>query len=898
MRCDKGNPCSTCVKYGNTVCEYSKDLISALHRAPFDNSVELYGFHTVADPFRSGPSSASLEPSRPYSTPLTNPSPAAKSSTLPPNVASAVAGAAPTALSSCIREYASLHAPPEVQSELQLLEKKILMLEKSVSLGRPAEPSAWSNPPVLPTPDFEPFSFHCAFLPFAVFKGRCSQFVPPLLWIALLRSDNALRHILSYNWKSNLTRAEMFGILLQNASEPSDRVFIDRFAQEVSIAGTLDIKAKEKRAASNLQKYHEKAKATGLTVFDGDLRKGGSLDARFLLVLPSRKAIWMFIDCFFAHVYVFFPFLDQFEFEEHIARILGSDSRAAENVTHLHTKHKLDYINLGLLVVVLRFGYLSLFTNSDAVNLQNLNSTAESGPAADMKYLLNNPIHMDAIELSNESLMQCGFLRYSNIPMLQLSLYLKLYYMFAPENCDSPDDTNAKGNTALVINTAVSLGLHREPSQFGLTARDGKTDHLCRKIWYFLLTLDITESMSTGAYPSTNKDMFDASVPFYEAGTENVRDAEVEREAVTILRNLERCYDPLHEVVTVISKILQPSSIMSYRSVITKFETQYLRSMKPSISDVKPLLPREIIELKIYLQSCFLLLSVTFHFFNYYERVNDLDLAYYYFQKLMSVVINDMMPLFNDYAEKSLIWFKASTDLSITPVLQTLAHKCFITLLAVLIRCRFSVLGCETLHNHLQSLLYNTNYKRRYDLLNELNIVTYQCFDIFIDTSARLSSRYYYSWRSFKTQEKLRAVRNGREFYLDWCRGKEGPFKFDSETLEDMIHSIKDALGKIQAKNAVKEDLRANEGGDYYQDGESPVPTVNFPYSVPDSTVDDWWMLVLSAKPSLGTTSLYNNQSPELDIAFQNLGLGLVTEDFNMMLENANETYASELALT
>lgn len=771
------------------------------------------------------------------------------------------------------------------------------MLEKSVSLLRVVEPSGpvWPSSPIMHAPETEQFSFHGTFLPFAVYKGRSSQFVPPLLWIALICSDNILRHLFSYNWKSNLTltRAEMFGILNSSEpSEPSDRVFIDRFTQEVSITGTFELNSKVKRTGNGLLKYHDKAKTTGLTVYDGDLHTGLALDERYLQVLPSRKVLWMLVDRFFARVYVFFPFLDQLSFEKEIARILGSDSRTEEKITRLHIKRKLDFVNLGLLMVVLRFGYLTLFTNSLAVNEQNLNSSADAGPAVEVKYLLNNPIHIDVIDLGNESLAYCGFLRYCNIQILQLCLYLKLYYMYAPENCDSPDDTNAKGNTAMVINTAISLGLHREPNHFGLNSADKKTTHLCRKIWYFLLMLDITESMSTGMFLSTDKDIFDTSVPYYEPGNENVRDPELEKEAVNILICMNRCYDPLHDVVKVVPKLRQSLPIDTYREIIAKFENDFLRPNKSTLPEGKQLSPREIVEFKTYLQSCFLLLSTTSHFFNYYERHDDLDLAYYYLKKMMSVIIDDMMPIFNDYVEKGLIWFEHSTDIAITPVLQNMAHKCFIILLAVLIRCRFSILGCETLHNHLQNLLYNQKYKARYEMLNELHALTYQCFDIFIDTSAHLSSRYYYSWRSFKTQQRLRSVRDGRDFYLNWCRGKEGQFKFDCDMIQDMIIMIKEALSKIQERNATSYEVRQDEGSNYYQVGQSPSPSVNFPYAVPDATVDDWWMLMLSVKPSLGNNSIYNDQTPSLGLAFPNPGLSPISEDFSLMFESANDACA------
>lgn len=895
MRCDKGSPCSTCVKYANPVCEYSKDLLPYSRTSVSDGSA---GNSTLNAASRSV-----LDPVMAVSSANGQFSPGSYA-VRDPYSSSSSAHSGLLAL-----ENGLTLAIPAVHSELELLKQKILLLEKSVVLP-PTDPivdaALWRGSgdasgddlhflrgrnPFIPRKEI--FSFHGPGAPFLNIKGKASRFYAPLTWISLVSTDSLLRHVFTYHLK-HFHRYHTFTFDHNSSSKPSEVLFVNKFAHESSIAHDMGYRPKQEDQPKYIQKYHEKAKLVGLTVYDGDIPNDMDMVEKLLLFIPSRKVLWMLIDRFFARVYVYFPFLDQTDFELQIARLLGSDSREHEKITKIYTTQKMDTIYMGLLIIVLRFGYLSLFKNSEALNEARLYPQESTKEAEEVLFLMSNPIPMDSVDLAQMSLHQFGFLRYSNLRILQLCLYLKLYYIYAPENCDSADDTNAKANTAMLVNTALSLGLHREPDRYGQRARDEKTDHLCRKIWYFLLNLDITESISTGLAPCTNRDYFDTSPPYYEPGNENVRDTEVESNAVKILRRFDKFYDPLHQVVSKVAKVGNQMNVACFCKLLDKLEAEYLNDLKPEIFEQTELTPVDAaaaIESKTYMQMNFFILCVSFHFFNFYERLGDLNLAYFYLKKVLNVALNIVLPFYDGYAEKSSVWFRDSTDIAFAPTLQTLTHKCLIVLLAVSMRCRFSMLECETLHNHERSLLCDSGYKRRYDLLNEVHDLSCACLNYFLDICSTLSNRYYYSWRCLKAQRKMKKIRENPEFYLSWCKGKETRMAFNNDILEDMVALMKHSLDKVQSKDSLKfrVDTPSSDIRDIFSNG-GGTPSGSIPL-VTDPEVDDWWMQMLSVKPFLGKPVLYNSQPPPQHIALGNVDYNLNLDDFNIIFDSYQGEY-------
>lgn len=788
-----------------------------------------------------------------------------------------------------------------------MLKEKIRVLEKLVSHSHDREstskPVIWHggfassvqsllgyNPCAF---DEETFSFHDNYVPFLTTHTSNFRYCAPLSWIALVKVDNAVSFMFSYRRK-NVTIKRLLAKELSKDPEtmkPSEQFFREKITNEAAMnedALFADANSihKSKNKVDFRKRINERARAVGLTVFEGDLEGTRETLDKIFLILPTLKVIWMLIDRFFARVYPYFPFIDQFDFEDNMIRILGSKSRAHEKVSKIHVEKRIDVVYLALLLMVLRFGYLTLFTNSDAINEANLRTTDPSQSAQETKFLMHNPIDIDFVDVAQLCLSQFGFLRVCNLPLLQLSLYMKLYYSFAPENGDSPEDTNSQSYTSMLINMAISLGLHREPDNFKVKVRDDRTSNLCRKIWFYLLVIDLHSGMSNGLAPCANREMFDTSPPYFKPGNENVRDVEIEKETVNALRRVDRCFDDLNSVVRKISSVGSPVHLKSLCSQLSELEIEYIKdkrpfSFEPNTLRLVPIDVSQAVGIKIYFQANFFLVSISFHLFNYYERSKQIDLAYFYLKKVVVVSIYNTMPFYEDFVDKSHIWFQNSTDLAVTPSFQALVHKCMIVIQAIMARARFSQLKCETLPTHLSDMSSNTEYKTRYDLLVETFNLCDRCLLCFVESLSKLSSRYYYSWRCVKAYEGLRGAREGTDYFLNYCKGREGYMLLSSEMLQDLNGVLRESLDVVK-KNQVSKatpDPTSIVAEDMFNNTENGLPTANGDPDTPSAyapeNIDNLWMQMMSMKPQMNKSVFFSHTPPTMD-----LDVGLGTFDF------------------
>lgn len=882
VRCDKGSPCSTCVKYGNVHCEYVTNSHFSHPPFPSASSDEFPEPMLLMDP----PLMASVN----HNSTHTLGSSRSHSSGSIPSVSSYTTAQLLT---------------PAVHSELEMLKQKIQMLEKLVLYSQSnvaASPLIWSggvssgalallgyNPCAS---DDEQFSFQDNYMPFILLTPTLMRYCAPLSWPALVKVDNAVSSMFGYKRKSVMRKvlSKEFAKDPDNLN-PSERFFRQKITNDASM--TDDDMFREAASVLNAprkmdsrKQLNEKARIVGLTVFEGDLEEAHDTLEKIQLILPTLKVIWMLIDRFFARVYPFFPFIDQFDFEEKVIRILGTKSRAHEKVTKLHVGKKLDMMHLALLLVVLRFGYLTLFTNSDAVNEANLTTTDPSQRAQEIKFLMLNQIDIDFIDVAQLCLLQFGYVRVSSLPYLQLCLFMKLYHSFAPENSDSLDETNSHSYTAMLINMAMSLGMHREPDKIKAKVKDDRTSNLCRKIWWYLLIIDLQTGMSNGSSPCTSREMFDTSPPYFKPGNENVRDIEVEKEAVSSLRRVDRCFDDLNCVVRKISSV-GSINLKQLCQQLSHLEIEYIKDQRPFTFEpnslrLVPVDVSQAIGTKIYFNANFFLVSIAFHLFNHYERSKQIDLAYFYLKKVVSVAVYNTMPFYEDFVDKSHVWFQNSTDMAVTPSFQSLVHKCMIVLQAIMARARFSQLQCETLPSHEKDLLSNPKYKLRYETLIETYTLCDRCLSCYVEILSRLSGRYYYSWRCIKAYEGLKPAREGTEYYLSYCKGKEGYMLFTTEMLEDLNDVLRESLDIVRKNQLQNSTPRPMEGEEILGPGMNgtSVPPETPGSQLPEN-IDAWWIQMLTMKPQINKGSIFSKTPPQVE----DLDLGLGTFDFNSYLD-------------
>ena len=244
------------------------------------------------------------------------------------------------------------------------------------------------------------------------------------------------------------------------------------------------------------------------------------------------------------------PIIDETEFKTEITRILGPEEYN-ETAVEVSVEKRLDFAYLGIMLVILRLTYLSLFLNRNCQNEKNLHTTDPSKEAQELKYLLSNPINITLVNMAQECLEQFDLMRRTNFAVLQCAFMLKLYRMFAPEDGDGADAGDSQTYNAMLIQMAYSMGINREPvrNSYDDHQDDLKTNNIQRKIWNFLVISDIAQAYQYGNPLNIEKKYYDTSLPFHIPGNENIKDVELEKHVIGIFSYFEICYDKLYEIL-------------------------------------------------------------------------------------------------------------------------------------------------------------------------------------------------------------------------------------------------------------------------------------------------------------------------------------------------------------
>ncbi|PSK41155.1 hypothetical protein C7M61_000828 [Candidozyma pseudohaemuli] len=893
-KCDKGNPCSTCIKYNNPHCEYDGP-------PPVKRSSETYA-ETIMNGFYKN-NRPGLQQTR--------------SASNNHNLLDEL----------LYFSEAPANAPADVHTELEMLKRKISILENSVKLSKTSDSSQiWSgglndlsylvgyHPYASET---EEFSFHDRYVPFFNHCVGLPRHYGPLSWIALIKIDNAINGMLAYQHRNVQMKRQFLKEQEQGEMQPSDKLFKEKIFKsdafnDMSLKDSLR-STPEDRLRIRL-KINDRAKAVGLTYYEGGIDSSLQLLDKIELILPTRKVIWLLLDRFFDRVVLFFPFVDEFDFLEHMERILGPRSYTHEKIEKVNVDKKTDFPQLGMLLIFLRFAYLTLFSNIETENDAKFNSNCPTPEAQTEKYLMHNPIDIDILEIAESCLHQFSFLRYCTLPILQLALYIKLYYMYSPENGEVPEDSHSQSFTALLINMAISLGMHRDPDHFDQPVRDERTNNLCRKIWNYLIVFDLNGAIANGTPICISKGLFDTKPPYHKPGNENLRNMESELAVIEAFSRVELAYEPLINTVQAIVNV-QPIPMSQLTNRLNDMEVDFIKdltnvslnlNLECSLAERRA----NAMRTKIYFQANFFFLGVNFHFFNYYESKNNFDLAYFYLKKVIVVAVYNMMPFYENYVEKSSSYFEGTTDLAITPGFQSLVHKCLIVILSIMARARFSVLFFESLPTHNSSLMTDPDYKLRYELIQTTYNLAFKCLRVITDTLTKLSSRYYYSWRCVKAQNALRQTFNGTDFYLNWCKGKECYSKFSNDMLEDLNKILQGSLDRVtttkdqdmepsveqlepqvMSGSTVNSDYSAQTAPDAIPSSNGfvtrnpsvgPEDNMNMPYQ--SQEIDNLWMQMMTEKPQRSSRNLFGRTPPSMDIDY-----GLGTFD-HLIFENWETT--------
>ncbi|CAK9442379.1 uncharacterized protein LODBEIA_P61220 [Lodderomyces beijingensis] len=876
VKCDLGNPCSTCVKYKRSPCVYAAD--TADHEGGngewAKESAHSKGTSNGNGHPQSGLGNYSAHSSS-STVPTVHSSTFSTSSSLSSN---ASMPASSTSFNFNYNPEKSLFSPQTssdsgsvggVQDELSLLKQKLNSLEQQLTMKQQRSQNHLNLSPTnaqsttmfqkqfgeqvsLNTSDHAAFAARMSTIPQSPVDSENRPielksllgFNPidseedsidfhdnptrdaqsfgrknfgPLAWKSLLRVDNAMVPVWThmdaiknkYRGKGFLPHAEENAAQVEK--EFTEKIYNDEADGEVRPYRDTAVKplSQEKKLNITQEKLNEKAVCLGLAFYQGGLDAEMELVEKIRLVLPKQKVLWKLFKRFFAQLYVAMPFLDEMDLQDQIQKLIGAEDYQAVKVT-VNVEKKLDFAYLGILLILLRFSYISLFSHDSSVNEINFQTDDPCPQAQSVKFLLNHPINIDVIDVAQLCLDQFNIARSASITLLQLALMMRIYHSLAPEDGDGIDGGDARVANAVLIQMAISIGLHRDPDYFHESYKDERRDNLGRKLWFFLLIQDLNYALASGSRMTLGPDDFDTKPPFYKPGNQNVRDVELEKIASSCFPDFDVVYGSMTKLFRLISKVRGTVKLKELTETLNPLEIHFKENYGSYAHDYaldqnpKHAMPNAI-KLKIYFQASFFLVSIYLHLFNYYEKKNNLQLAFYYIKKMLVVVMDDVMHCFSRCVSHNQNMFKNSIDLIATPSFEMVAHKSMVVLCGVYLRLKYWTHSMQELYDHdtkMKSLdSMDIGYQTQYQKLVNFTDLLRKCWDTYRDGIAKLSHRYYYAWVVTKAQSFLKVMLTD-EYFETYKPSIMCP-PFTIEMLTELEHIAQNSLTRIQKMKKV-----------------------------------------------------------------------------------------------
>lgn len=677
--------------------------------------------------------------------------------------------------------------------------------------------------------------------PMNVKDGYRRENFGPFAWLAFMKKDKVLNLLFEYMKSSRAsTQTPQPYTKSRNYSKPKDHESVFR-KKALDREGDNDVAHfadNGSASASDLKiQMNKHALSLGLTMYEGEWDQKVHLLEKIKMLLPTRKALWILINRFFTSVYPFVPIIDETWFRTEVKRMLGPEIYDEERIHNIALEKQVDLATLAILLIVIRFAYLSAFSNIKAENEKVLNAP-ENSPLAEMKYILHNPIAMDVISLSQICIDHFDIFKRTNMTVLQYMTLLRVYYQFSPENGDGYDGGVSHVLPSMCVLIAYCMGLNREPSNFDDVCNDAKMNNITRKLWFFIKIADLTQAYQFGFPMLIDYNFNDVRLPYYRPGNSNVLDANLERDLCDTLSGMGPFLDKTKTFLSKICAIRGCLKMSDATMLISDFEHTMQQSFG-SLTDYSktPLRPNEFtfaksMKCKTFLSLKNLLLSLFFHFFLNYERSGNHKLAFFYMKKYLAIACGEVLPEILDLIkDKSKTFDPNSTlpDLFLTPAIELYLHKTNELNISIFLR-----LSCAVAHLksdpvlHKKNMLTNMDYKVRFAKLCRLLNNLEKFIKFGTACLSKLSHRYYYAWRVCKAHTFIIDVFQSEavgEYILKNCNSDRLMTDFTLQRLDELLQIADMTLWKL--KDVIKGDVDRKPGEDAFNVPDMDPLTLN-----------------------------------------------------------------------
>lgn len=648
-------------------------------------------------------------------------------------------------------------------------------------------------------PDDDEVNFHDGYTPIHVKDESRRLCYNPLCWASLLKKDPCLNRI----WLFIDERPAPLGLVMkgvpnlneddikeisrdkQNSSESE---FVSKLLAVDGYEELLPYKKLLKIRPRNGERMVLSEKTLTNTLFNGKIDPEMQLIEKIKSTMPTKKVMWKLIDKFFESLYPYIPFVDKHYFQGDMERIFGEKCYEDKPFERIRIIKRLDLAHVAICLIILRFTYLSLFSNRKCINEQVIHSTGNSPAIQDMKFLILNPINVSLIDIAQQCLDRFEVSRKTNLTVFQATLFMRLYHGHAPEDGDGTDGGDSQVSTAVLIQMGYALGLNREPDKFNDVCNDERVNNLGRKMWHYLVRSDIIHCFHVGNPISINSKHWDVKQPYFTESNKNSDDTEMEKvisitfgwfhERLKIIKNLVEQLLDIHGYC----KVNDLTQSLNDAERVCREDFFVLDSISRNDPIAKEYI--NVINSKIFIAVKGSCMTLYHHIYLHYEEKLRYDIMFFYIKKFYFVLQNDLVPFFF-----ALFYGKLSNHgLIINPYIEMALHKANQFNMAFCVRVTFKVHLMLRNANHLSLMRDDKEYHARFLKFSSLSKILKTITKYLLSLMSNLSDRYFYAWRVAKAQTYLSSIISEPEFYANIPEGTKGidTFNFDTFQLDDL----------------------------------------------------------------------------------------------------------------
>lgn len=233
-----------------------------------------------------------------------------------------------------------------------------------------------------------------------------------------------------------------------------------------------------------------------------------------LQIMPSRVNVFVLFCNFFKHVYPFIPIVDENSLLMDISTILPTFSLAtSESYSEISIDSENDLSIMGIFLLVIRLGYLSLIHNDEA------NNGCDDREKSIIKEMskVNSETFISVLTLCISDKLVAAK---SSFKLVQCLTLLHFYRRVVPDDCHGLGGADSHLLFGSIMKHAMSIGMNRDPTFYVAHEAISKRESLIkiwRSLWNFLITYDATSAMHCGTnLVLMNLDICDVQMPKIE----------------------------------------------------------------------------------------------------------------------------------------------------------------------------------------------------------------------------------------------------------------------------------------------------------------------------------------------------------------------------------------------